>query len=253
MFCYKVQVGIVTAANKYFIVPKSIVEEFTLQNHVLDIVQKNSYLNGHVKITGKVIKEIEEGGLPTSLIRFPDVPEELLPEELIAYKEIGETEGINDRYKMKKRTNWYTVPIGWKGDCLFAKRTHNYPKVILNSARTHATDAFYKMRLRTNVSKYSLFGSFYNTFTFIDCELKGRYYGGGVLEMTPNEFKQVKLPYISYTLKEANIICSEVGLMEKTRQYYNKNDAKVLSSLDSKELEKLHSIYLKLLNRRRRK
>ena len=37
--------------------------------------------------------------------------------------------------------------------------------------------------------------SFYNTFTLLMAEIMGRSYGGGVLELTPNEFKSLPVIY----------------------------------------------------------
>lgn len=36
---------------------------------------------------------------------------------------------------------------------------------------------------------------FYNSLTLALCEFNGRYYGGGVLELTPSEFKNLAIPY----------------------------------------------------------
>jgi adenine-specific DNA-methyltransferase len=39
--------------------------------------------------------------------------------------------------------------------------------------------------------------SFYNSLTLVFAETNGRYYGGGVLELTPSEFKKLPIPYIN--------------------------------------------------------
>ena len=36
---------------------------------------------------------------------------------------------------------------------------------------------------------------FYNSLTLAQCEFEGRYYGGGVSELVPGEFKQLNIPY----------------------------------------------------------
>jgi adenine-specific DNA-methyltransferase len=41
----------------------------------------------------------------------------------------------------------------------------------------------------------SLIFSFYNTLTLLMSEIEGRYYGGGVLELIPSEFKKLPIPY----------------------------------------------------------
>ena len=50
----------------------------------------------------------------------------------------------------------------------------------------------------------SLAFSFYNSFSLLNAELEGRFYGGGVLELTPNEFKKIPLPYLNVSEKDIN-------------------------------------------------
>ena len=50
----------------------------------------------------------------------------------------------------------------------------------------------------------SLIFSFYNSVTLAFSEIHGRYYGGGVLELTPSEFKSLPIPYIKINSDEFN-------------------------------------------------
>ncbi len=36
---------------------------------------------------------------------------------------------------------------------------------------------------------------FFNSITLAQCEFNGRYYGGGVCELVPTEFKDIAVPY----------------------------------------------------------
>lgn len=247
-FCNKIQVGIVTAANDFFILNREEVELYSLQNYTEDIIRKSSHLNGELKITDRVIDEMYSANLSTSLIVFPGLKPEDLPDELNDYRFKGELNRLHERYKMRKRIYWYKFAIGWKGDWLFVKRSSLYPKMILNSKKIIATDSFYKIKVKEIYDKYSLFSSFHNTFTFIDCELKGRYYGGGVLELTPNEFKSVNMPYINQNLKDTNKI---IDLIRKNPiEFRHSVDDIILSTLNKSERRRLNQIYDKLTKRR---
>lgn len=68
--------------------------------------------------------------------------------------------------------------------------------------------------------------------------------------MTPNEFKQVSIPYNTYNLKEINELIGYMKNSYNARHSFLPNDKIALSSLSDEELEKLTSIYLKLVNRR---
>ena len=68
--------------------------------------------------------------------------------------------------------------------------------MIANTANAYTTDAAYEVTLKNNYDTKSFILSFYNVLTLIYAELSGRFYGGGVLELTPTEFKSLPLPYV---------------------------------------------------------
>jgi len=88
-------------------------------------------------------------------------------------------------------------------------------------------------------------------------ELKGRFYGGGVLELTPSEFKSLKVPYIK-KLSKANF--------QKLKDMIENNSqlANILDFTDriilqdemgfaDKDIKKLRLIHKSLVNRRLKK
>ena len=68
---------------------------------------------------------------------------------------------------------------------------HIAPRVYINRAHIHTTDAGYHIRLKEGLDKDSLVFCFYNSLTLAQCEFQGRYYGGGVSELVPTEFKKI--------------------------------------------------------------
>mgnify|MGYP003440012405 FL=1 len=88
----------------------------------------------------------------------------------------------------------------------------------------------------------------------IDAELEGRYYGGSVLELTPNEFKDLTIPYVP-KVKKANVQKLEKLMRSKARpnELLNFTDKVILVDyygLKESEVERLRSIYIKLVKRR---
>ena len=67
----------------------------------------------------------------------------------------------------------------------------------MNESNVYVTDSFYRANVLDQFNVNNLAFSFYNTLTMVLAELKGRFYGGGVLELTPSEFKSLKVPYIN--------------------------------------------------------
>jgi hypothetical protein len=50
--------------------------------------------------------------------------------------------------------------------------------------------------------------SFYNSLTALFCEVEGRFYGGGVLELTPVEFRRLPLEYTVPTAPQFDEFCA---------------------------------------------
>ena len=90
---------------------------------------------------------------------------------------------------------WYGVPIVKKGEVVFFKRYGYLPRIYYNSAGVHTTDAGYHIRLMDGFDGESLVFCFFNSITLAQCEFNGRYYGGGVCELVPTEFKDLVVPY----------------------------------------------------------
>ena len=75
------------------------------------------------------------------------------------------------------------------GSILASKRSHRYPRVILNGANAYTTDTIYRGRLLPGCSRNpaDLVASFHNSLTLLTAEIEGRSFGGGVLELVPSE------------------------------------------------------------------
>lgn len=74
------------------------------------------------------------------------------------------------------------------------RQIHAYPKIILNKADTTCTDTIHRVRLRNGVEGEVTAAAFLNSLTFAFSEVTGRSYGGGVLELEPNEAEKLPLP-----------------------------------------------------------
>ncbi|MEM7572700.1 MAG: hypothetical protein AAF433_07360, partial [Bacteroidota bacterium] len=251
-FASKIEVGIVTAANHFFILNQDHATKYSLNEFAYPIVQKSSVIKNKFFLDDELINSLNDDEIPAYLIQIDDKPKMQLDRKLRDYIAAGEEELLHQRFKMKKRNNWYHVPEKWIADLFFIKRSHLFPRICINKSKYRATDALYHIKVLPLYEAESLACSFYNTLTFIDCELNGRYYGGGVLELTPNEFKGTCIRYQRYNkssqfdidkfIKDKNI----EGLL----QY---NNSIVLNELNDNYRLKLNKIYQKLLARRLRK
>lgn len=194
--------GIVTGGNRYFILSEEKVEEYQCREFVLPIVQKASYIpKDTIEISEAVVNEIGHGNKPVYLLNLSQEKDmQRLPIRLQGYLDwVGEQQvddkRLKDCYKCSNRIPWYGVPIVKKGEVVFFKRYGCLPRIFYNSANVHTTDAGYHIRLRDEFDGESLVFCFFNSITLAQCEFNGRYYGGGVCELVPTEFKDIVVPY----------------------------------------------------------
>ncbi|MDQ3133971.1 MAG: class I SAM-dependent methyltransferase, partial [Acidobacteriota bacterium] len=117
-----------------------------------------------------------------------------LPEAVKEYVVAGEREQLNTGFKCRTRNPWYVVPSVWVPDAFMLRQVHSYPKIIVNHASTTCTDTIHRIRLRNGVKAEVIAASFLNSLTFAFSEVTGRSYGGGVLELEPNEAERLPLP-----------------------------------------------------------
>ncbi|MCM3082146.1 Eco57I restriction-modification methylase domain-containing protein [Brevibacillus invocatus] len=188
--------GIVTAANESFIVSKDVIDKYGLNEYAHPIIKKSSFVKDSINFTKEDFELLVQSGVPTNLLLFSDQDIDQFSEQVQSYLEILKTNGVDKRYKCKKRQKWFIVPSVWSSEGVFFKRSNLFPKVIVNEAKVLVTDTAYRITMRDNYNMDSFAFSFYNSLTLVYAELYGRFYGGGVLELTPNEFKNLPLPYV---------------------------------------------------------
>ncbi|MFB6318417.1 Eco57I restriction-modification methylase domain-containing protein [Saccharicrinis sp. FJH54] len=243
--------GIVTAANKYFIINKEKEEKYNLKKYTKPIIQKGLYVNGNVEFNEDDFAALEKK-YPSRLIQINN-SDEIVP-DLIEYLKLGVDLDIPNRFKCKERKKWYVIPnISTIPSAFFFKRSHNYPKLLKNNTEALVTDSAYRINTRNGYDLNSLIFSFYNSLTLSFSEIDGRYYGGGVLELTPSEFKNLPLPYLKISNVTFRTFAKKFEQKSNINDILRKNDAKILGNvlgLNKEEIETLQQIRLKLVNKR---
>lgn len=247
--------GIVTAANNYFIVNEEVANEYGLQPYLKPIIQKGFFVNGRIVFKKEDFELLVKSGKPSFLLAMNGSPSGGSG-KLDDYLNIGLEKEIDKRFKCQLRKRWFEVPnIGTPPAGFFFKRCHRYPKILKNDADVLVTDSAYKLEMRHEYSIDSFIYSFYNSLTIIFAELEGRYYGGGVLELTPNEFKKLPVPYVEMDSGKFHEFVKRFEADTEKDVLLYENDRGVLHSIygiNLKQIAKLSSIRKKLMNRRMR-
>lgn len=186
-------VGIVTGANKYFLVTDKTVEKFGLKNVASPMFGRSEHCPGII-YNKEQHEENRKKGYPTNFLHFTSETDEITYSD---YIKVGIDEKINLRYKCKIRFPWYKVPSVYSSPISLLKRSNGMPRLILNEINAYTTDTAYRVAVKQNIEPEKLVVCFLNTLTALSAELEGRHYGGGVLELVPSEIDRLMVPYIS--------------------------------------------------------
>lgn len=247
--------GIVTAANDYFIVKDEVVTKNRLRSYSKPIVQKGVFVNGSVTFEKEDFNKLVEEEMPAYLLDFNKVNPKKISKSLESYLAIGTDRELELRFKCRQREHWYQIPnISRQSEAFFFKRAHQYPKFLKNNAEVYVTDSAYMVESREGFHIENIIFSFYNSLTLAFAELEGRYYGGGVLELTPNEFRALPIPYV--TVNDFNLFKNDFKEKNTIEEILAKYNGQILIdtlNLSSEETRDIELIRKKLVNKRQRK
>ncbi len=246
-----VDVGIVTGANKFFLVNDSVVDRYDLSNWAHPMFGRSEHVKG-VVYDNKNHLSNKKRGLPTNFIWFRENDKKLngLPKEYIS---LGEREAFHNRYKCRIRNPWYAVPSVYASPVGMLKRCHDYPRLIFNRIKALTTDTAYRIKTKSGTSPTRLVYSFINSLTALCSELEGRHYGGGVLELVPSEIERIYIP-----LPQVQIQLHQLDNDIKNGINYSdllpKQDETLLKGvgLNANDRDIIYSAWLRLRNRRQR-
>jgi len=246
----KVDVGIVTGANKFFLVADDIVCRYNLSKFAHPMFGRSEHCPG-VIYDKRQHAENAKVGNPTNFVWLTDRKSEF-PKRVLEYIELGEKEKLHTRYKCRVRKPWYTVPSVYATDVCMLKRAHDTPRLILNKLSAYTTDTAYRISTKA-VPPEKLVYCFLNALTALSVELEGRHYGGGVLELVPSEIEKLLVPVPNRSrprVLELDKLVRErpahVVLEQQSRQILGELGVRLAAQ------ETLLSAWMRLKNRRQR-
>lgn len=206
----EVDVGIVTGANKFFLVEDETVRRFGLQKWAYPMFGRSEHCPGIVYDDAQHQANASKGK-PTNFIWFTDTSVERTKSGK-EYIEQGRRESLHTRYKCRIRSPWYAVPSVYSTEVGMLKRSHDTPRLILNKIGAYTTDTAYRIRTKEGTAEQLVY-SFLNGLTALSAELEGRHYGGGVLELVPSEIEKLLLPPPSKVTPEVDELDKAVRTM----------------------------------------
>jgi adenine-specific DNA methylase len=246
----QVDVGIVTGANKFFLVCDETVKKFQLEKFAHPMFGRSEHCPG-VIYDERQHQENTRLGYPTNFIWFKD-SETALNKYAREYIKLGEAQKLHTRYKCRVRKPWYAVPSIYATRIGMLKRAHDAPRLILNKLEAYTTDTAYRINAK-GCNPEKLIYCFLNALTALSAELEGRHYGGGVLELVPTEIEKLIVPLPSAIRPEIRKLDTLVR-QSSMLSVFEKQNKMVLGEIGLSKFEQnqLLAAWLRLRNRRQR-
>lgn len=247
-----VDVGIVTGANKFFLVPRAIVTEHRLERWAHPMFGRSDHVKGLI-YSNEDHEANDYSGMPSNFLWFDEEKIEKLPANVLKYLDLGINQELHTRYKCRVRRPWYKVPSVYSAPIAMLKRAHHYPRLVLNSAGAYTTDTAYRIR-PIGIKPEALVAGFINSLTCLCAEMEGRHYGGGVLELVPSEIERLLIPVINFGKRELKSADTRFRNSPDDSDFLQSQDSVVLGKLgiSSADQQMLHSAWIKLRDRRHR-
>lgn len=246
-----VDVGIVTGFNDFFVLTEQQVAQYELKPYTQRIVGRSAHLPGIRLSESDWLANVEKQA-PAFLFNPPDMPFYSLPDSVQAYISNGEEKGWHTGYKCRIRNRWYVVPSVWTPQAFMLRQIHTYPKLILNDASATSTDTIHRVRLRNGTPARTVTSAFLNSLTFAFSEVIGRSYGGGVLELEPNEAEKLPLPLAGAETLDLDDLdrLLRLGKIEAVLDITDQTLLRDGLGLSAEDTARLRAIWQKLRDRR---
>jgi adenine-specific DNA methylase len=247
-----VDVGIVTGANKFFLVTGEVVKSYGLEPWAHPMFGRSEHVAGVIYDKASHNRN-RRAGLPTNFLWFDAMDPRAFPNSVQRYLRTGEQQELPKRFKCRVRSPWYKVPSVYASPVAMLKRAHHFPRLVLNKANAFTTDTAYRIKPR-QVRAESLVYSFLNSLTCLCAELEGRHYGGGVLELVPSEIERLLLPLYSATPADLQQLDKEFRNSSDAGRILRQQDGVVLDTVGVSASDRivLHEAWDRLRNRRQR-
>lgn len=246
-----VDVGVVTGKNEFFVINEKILHKYSLASNVIPIVSRTAQIQSTVFRKSDWEKNRKEDH--NCYLFYPTKKFDALNKNTRLYIKEGEKNEFHTGYKCRIRNPWYVAPTVWAPDAFLYRQINGNPKLVLNKTDATVTDTIHRVRFKDKTDGKSLIVCFHNSLTFAFAEILGRSYGGGVLELEPNEAEELPIPYFECDKTMLRIMDNLVRKKEPIEKVLNITDKLLLKerlNLSNTEIMILRNIWKKLSSRR---
>ena len=204
-----VDIGVVTGANKFFILDPEHAARLRLpETQLVPIIESASSVQG-ISVHASRAR------------RLLLVDREPRSQALLRYIAEGEAAGIANGYKCRTRTPWYRVPLPKvKPHAFLPYMNYLAPRLMVNRPRAWSTNLLHGVAVKRNAPDVRAISSaMLSAAVMLSAEIEGRAYGGGVLKLETKEAERLVLPSWTSSVEQQLIVAfRELDRLVRTGQ-----------------------------------
>ena len=183
--------GIVTGANRFFVLNAATAKRVN-PDFLRPLIAATRDAEGLIFQTGDW-ERVRTAGQGCFLLTIPT--DAAIDKATKAYLAQGEHDGVPARSTCRRRPVWYRLPAADQPAALLTYLCRRWPRMLLNEAGVTHANALHSVQPRAGINVTALVASFHSTATLLGCELLGRRYGAGVLQLEPAEAANLLVAY----------------------------------------------------------
>ena len=197
-----IRIGIVTGANKFFILNEQTAKEYRIPPRALKPILAKLIQARGLSLDEEILRGNVNGNLRCLLLNT--LEKNKYDVGVRRYLDSFSEEDREAISTFKKRNIWHQPDDGLVPDAFLSYMCHSGPRLVLNHAKTTSTNTIHRIFFRQNfsITQRKLFAiSLVSSLSQLSAELVGRNYGSGVLKLEPNEAANIlvaKPPLIHY-------------------------------------------------------
>jgi adenine-specific DNA-methyltransferase len=199
----EIKIGIVTGANKFFILSEEeALRRGIASNNRNPVLAATRHLQG-LQFSEQDGKDLVAQQVACQLLAIrKDSP---LSASLRRWLEEGKRLGIHERHHCQiRRGTWFQIDSPIPPDAFATCCRSGSPLLVLNQARWRTTNTLHTVRFRRPVEPRAVAMGVLTTIASLAAELQGRRYGGGVLKMEPSSWRGLPVPLVDQAAEVFN-------------------------------------------------
>lgn len=228
----KIEIGIVSGANFYFIInsERARSEKLPVEN-LCFILPSFRFVRGLTLKTSNLIK-LRDGGKACILV--DTTLTNCIKRELEVYLAKFPSERFDGNVTFHRRVKagklWHSFNDNRIPDAFFPYMLKQNPFIVLNSAKINSTNSVHRLFFQSHLKQFEQMAiaiSMLSTFSQLSAEIEGRTYGGGTLKLEPSEAERVSilLP-LKFSNQEVRKVFWQLNQLVSSQRF---DDARVLA------------------------